>query len=74
MNNNFCFFTYTLDVVRSIFLDEIPVEGYTMKQLGELKKKVHDLMEQKLLEYNAFMGELSLHWNPVVNTRFQRWF
>src|SRR6478752_969449 len=39
MNNN-SFFSLTPGRCRSIFLDEIPVEGYTMKQLGELKKKV----------------------------------
>jgi 1-acyl-sn-glycerol-3-phosphate acyltransferase len=52
MNNN-SVFSLSPGRCRSIFLDEIPVDGYTMKQVGELKKKVHHLMEQKLLDYNA---------------------
>lgn len=38
---------------RSIYLEEIPVEGYTIEDLPVLKKKVMELMEQKLVEYNA---------------------
>ncbi len=38
---------------RSIFLDEIPVEGLTMNDLLTLKQKVYQTMEQKLLEYKA---------------------
>lgn len=38
---------------RSVFLDEIPVEGYTMNDLIKLKKKVYEIMEKKLVEYNA---------------------
>jgi len=34
-------------------LDEIPVEGYTMNDLIKLKKKVYEIMEKKLVEYNA---------------------
>jgi len=47
------FFLLSPGRCRSVFLDEIPVSGYTMNELGELKEKVHRLMEQKLLEYNA---------------------
>ncbi len=38
---------------RSVFLEEIPVEGYTMNDLIKLKKKVYEIMEKKLVEYNA---------------------
>lgn len=38
---------------RSVFLEEIPVEGYTMNDLIKLKKKVYESMEKKLVEYNA---------------------
>ncbi len=38
---------------RSIYLEEISVEGYTLEDLPALKKKVMTLMEKKLLEYNA---------------------
>ena len=38
---------------RSVFLDEIPVEGYTMNDLIILKKKVYEIMEKTLVEYNA---------------------
>jgi 1-acyl-sn-glycerol-3-phosphate acyltransferase len=38
---------------RVIFLDEIPVEGLTMKEVKVLKDKVHKAMEEKLLFYKA---------------------
>lgn len=38
---------------RCIFLEEVPVNGYTLKQTRLLKEKVHQLMEQKLKEYRA---------------------
>ena len=38
---------------RIIYLDEIPVEGLTLKDIGKLKDHVYGIMEQKLLEYDA---------------------
>jgi 1-acyl-sn-glycerol-3-phosphate acyltransferase len=38
---------------RSIFLEEISVEGLTMNDLLTLKKKVYETMEQKLIQYKA---------------------
>jgi 1-acyl-sn-glycerol-3-phosphate acyltransferase len=38
---------------RAIFLEEVPVAGLTHKDVPELKKKIHDLMEMKLRQYGA---------------------
>lgn len=38
---------------RSVFLEEIPVEGLTGKDVNLLKEKVFSIMEQKLREYRA---------------------
>ncbi|WP_018626115.1 lysophospholipid acyltransferase family protein [Niabella aurantiaca] len=38
---------------RVVFLDEVPVEGWTVKDHEQLKQKVFSLMEQKLIEYNV---------------------
>ena len=38
---------------RAIFLKEIPTNGYAIEDTGLLRQKVYDLMEKKLLEYNA---------------------
>jgi 1-acyl-sn-glycerol-3-phosphate acyltransferase len=38
---------------RSIFLDEISVAGYTANDVDLLKKKVYDIMEEKLIKYKA---------------------
>ena len=35
-----------------VFLEEVSVEGYTLKQLPLLKKHVHDIMEAGLKRYN----------------------
>lgn len=40
-------------ICRSVFLEEISVEGYTMDDLEKLKTKVYQTMEQKLIEYHA---------------------
>lgn len=37
----------------TIFLEEIPVHGYTLKDVATLKQKVYDIMEAKLIEYKA---------------------
>ena len=46
-------FLMTPGVSRIVYLDEIPVNGYTMEHVRELKEKVYAVMEKKLLEYNA---------------------
>lgn len=38
---------------RCIFLEEVPVDGMTVQDVSLLKKKVFELMSQKLREYNA---------------------
>jgi 1-acyl-sn-glycerol-3-phosphate acyltransferase len=38
---------------RTIFLESIDVTGYTMADVEKLKKRVHELMERKLIEYGA---------------------
>jgi 1-acyl-sn-glycerol-3-phosphate acyltransferase len=47
------FFTLTPGKSRAVFLEEIPVEGLTLKDMPALKQKVYDLMEKKLIEYKA---------------------
>jgi 1-acyl-sn-glycerol-3-phosphate acyltransferase len=38
---------------RSVFLDPIPVNGYTMHDVPKLKQQVYDMMQKKLIEYGA---------------------
>ena len=38
---------------RILYLDEIPVEGYTVEDIGKLKDQVYAIMEKKLIEYDA---------------------
>jgi 1-acyl-sn-glycerol-3-phosphate acyltransferase len=38
---------------RILYLDEIPVEGYTVDDIGKLKDQVYAIMEKKLIEYDA---------------------
>jgi 1-acyl-sn-glycerol-3-phosphate acyltransferase len=46
-------FSVTPGRSRSVFLDEIPVDGLTISDLPALKQKVYDIMEKKLIEYKA---------------------
>ena len=46
-------FSLTPGKNRAIFLEEIPVQGLTQKDLPLLKQKVYDLMDKKLREYKA---------------------
>ncbi len=46
-------FSMTPGRCRAIYLDEIPVEGLTLKDLPVLKEKVFAVMEEKLVAYNA---------------------
>lgn len=38
---------------RALFLKEIPTKGCTVKDMAALKQQVHDMMEEKLLQYKA---------------------
>ncbi len=51
--HNKSFFSLNPGRSRAVFLEEIPVEGLSMDQVGMLKKKVYDLMEAKLISYQA---------------------
>ena len=46
-------FSLTPGKSRAIFLEEIPVEGLTQKDVAVLKQKVYELMDRKLREYKA---------------------
>lgn len=46
-------FSVTPGRSRSVFLDEIPVDGLTISDLPALKQKVYSIMEKKLIEYKA---------------------
>ncbi len=38
---------------RSVYLDEIPVDGLVLEDVGFLKEKVYNIMEEKLVGYKA---------------------
>ena len=46
-------FSLTPGKNRAIFLEEIPVEGLSQKDMRVLKQRVYDLMDSKLREYKA---------------------
>jgi 1-acyl-sn-glycerol-3-phosphate acyltransferase len=46
-------FTLNPGQSRILYLDEIPVEGYTVDDIGKLKDQVYAIMEKKLIEYDA---------------------
>ena len=46
-------FSMTPGQSRIVYLEEIPVAGYTLADIGRLKNKVYVLMEKKLVEYDA---------------------
>jgi len=46
-------FSLTPGRSRSIFLEEVSVEEFSLKEVAVLRKKVYALMEEKLLEYRA---------------------
>jgi 1-acyl-sn-glycerol-3-phosphate acyltransferase len=45
------FFELTPGVTRTVYLPDVPVEGYTMAQVKELKEKVYRMMEDGLRRY-----------------------
>lgn len=46
-------FSLTPGKSRTIFLEEIPMEGLTQKDISILKQKVYNVMDRKLREYKA---------------------
>lgn len=46
-------FSLTPGRSRSVYLEEVPVNGLTGKDVKDLKEKVYKLMEQKLIAYKA---------------------
>jgi 1-acyl-sn-glycerol-3-phosphate acyltransferase len=46
-------FLMTPGISRILYLDEIPVDGYTLGDVGKLKDVVYAVMEKKLIEYDA---------------------
>ncbi|HEX7846687.1 MAG TPA: lysophospholipid acyltransferase family protein [Chitinophagaceae bacterium] len=46
-------FSLTPGISRLLYLDEIPVQGYTLADVGKLKEKVYAIMEKKMIEYDA---------------------
>lgn len=38
---------------RTVFLDEVPVDGLTLDDVDALKQKVYNIMEEKLIAYKA---------------------
>lgn len=47
------FLSLTPGINRCVFLEEVSTEGMTLKDVGDLRQKVHHMMEQKLIQYNA---------------------
>jgi 1-acyl-sn-glycerol-3-phosphate acyltransferase len=47
------FFSLTPGISRSVFLDEISVEGLTLKDVQKLKQKTFFIMEEALFRYRA---------------------
>ncbi len=46
-------FSVTPGLSRILYLAEIPVEGYTLADVGKLKDEVYAIMEKKLIKYDA---------------------
>lgn len=46
-------FSLTPGRSRSVFLEEVSVNGFTLNDVKELKQKVYDIMEAALIKYNA---------------------
>lgn len=48
------FFQLTPGICRTIYLEEVPVNHYTIKDLQLLKQKVYDMMEEGLRKYRSY--------------------
>ena len=51
--NSKSIFSLNPGISRAVFLDAVGVDGLTLKQVSELKTKVYNIMEGKLLSYGA---------------------
>jgi 1-acyl-sn-glycerol-3-phosphate acyltransferase len=40
-------------ISRSVYLEEIPVAGYTLDDIGRLKQEVYSIMEKKMMDYKV---------------------
>jgi len=52
-NNYNSLFSLTPGKSRIVYLEEVPVEGLTIKDVKELKEKVYTIMEERLVAYRA---------------------
>lgn len=52
-NNYNSLFSFTPGKARIVYLDEVPVEGLTLKDVKQLKEQVYALMEEQLIAYKA---------------------
>ena len=48
------FFTLTPGICRTIYMAEVPVDGYTIHDVQRLKQDVHDLMEEGLRRWRRY--------------------
>lgn len=53
-------FSLTPGRSRSVFLDPVPVQGYTLADVAKLKQEVYEVMDRKLRSYKAAWIEDSL--------------
>lgn len=51
--SNKSIFSLTPGISRILYLDEIPVTGYSLAEVQTLKEKVHGIMTRKMLEYDG---------------------
>jgi 1-acyl-sn-glycerol-3-phosphate acyltransferase len=47
------FFSMSPGLNRIVYLDEVPVAGYTLSDIARLKDEVYSIMEKKLIAYDA---------------------
>ena len=51
-------FNLTPGPTRAVFLDEVPVQGYTMKDINTLKQNVYNIMDAGLRRYRTYNNSL----------------
>ena len=56
------FFSMSPGLNRIVYLDEIPVAGYTLSDVARLKDEVYSIMEKKLIAYDAA-------WRKIVPSK-----
>jgi 1-acyl-sn-glycerol-3-phosphate acyltransferase len=47
-------FELTPGINRVVYLEEVPVEGLTMKDIQSLKQKVYEIMDDGLRRYRSY--------------------